>query len=132
MSEEGTAAAPPAPTATTWVEGYLKAWSSNAEADIRALFTDDAVYEFRPNDPEPWRTQHGIVTGWLKRPDNPDEWAFEWHPLATEGATATIQGVTTYDDGTERKIFDNLWVITLEPDGRASHFTEWYMERTRV
>ncbi len=115
--------------AKAWVDGYVKAWTSNTEDDIRALFTEGAVYEFRPNDPEPWRGLDAIVAGWLKSPDDPKEWTFEWHPVATEGATATIQGVTTYDDGKDHKAYDNLWVITLEPDGRASHFTEWYMER---
>lgn len=114
---------------TTWVENYRKAWLSNTEEDIRALFTDDAVYEFRPHDPKPWVGLDAIVAGWLEHPDAPGDTTFEWQRLATEGRTATVQAVTVYDDGSERKVYDNLWVITLEPDGRASHFTEWYMER---
>jgi SnoaL-like protein len=119
---------------STWVNGYRKAWQSNTEEDIRALFTEDAVYEFRPNDPKPWAGLDAIVAGWLASPEAPGSTTWEWHPIATEGSIATIQGVTTYLEGVGEgsavpTVYDNLWVITLEPDGRASHFTEWYMER---
>ena len=114
---------------TKWVEGYRKAWLSNDEADIRALFTDDAVYEFRPNDDDALRGADAIVAGWLKNADGPDDTTWDWHPLVEEGDVAAIQGVTVYRDANQRSGFDNLWVITFAPDGRASHFTEWYMER---
>jgi hypothetical protein len=38
-----------------------------------------------------------------------------------------VQGFTHYLG--YRPSYDNLWVIRLEPDGRASEFTEWFMER---
>ena len=116
--------------ASNWVTGYRTAWESNAPADIRALFTDDAVYEYRPNDPEAEHGIEAIVTGWLDAADAPGETTWEWHPLAEEGDVATIQGRAVYLDaaGTPRATYDNLWVITFAPDGRARHFTEWYME----
>ena len=39
-----------------------------------------------------------------------------------------FQGRTDYP---AEKLYDNLWVIRLAPDGRASRFTEWYMARDR-
>ena len=39
-----------------------------------------------------------------------------------------VQGRTDYPAD---KLYDNLWVIRLTPDGRASRFTEWYMARDR-
>lgn len=115
---------------TNWVDGYRRAWLSNDPDDIRALFTDDAVYERRPNDPEPDRGIDAIVAGWLEGADAPDETTWEWHPLAEEADVATIQGRTVYlDEGHEPEaIYDNLWVLTFAPDGRVRHFTEWYME----
>jgi ketosteroid isomerase-like protein len=113
----------------TWVDGYRRAWLSNVAEDIRALFTDDAVYERRPGDPAAWRGAEAIVAQWLAHADTPGETSWEWHPLATEGDTSTIQGVAVYDDGTDRAVFDNLWVIRFAADGRARHFTEWYMQR---
>lgn len=116
---------------TAWIDAYRKAWLSNAEEDIRALFTDDAVYEFRPDDPNALRGADAIVSGWLSRADGPDDTTWEWHPVAEEGEVATIQGVTVYDAPTMQTTVDNLWVITFAPDGRASKFTEWYMERKK-
>jgi uncharacterized protein (TIGR02246 family) len=52
-----------------WVDAYKRAWISNDADDIAAIFTDDAVYEFRPNDPEPWRGRDEIVQGWVGEPD---------------------------------------------------------------
>src|SRR5690242_14691781 len=110
-----------------WVEGYRKAWLSNDPADIRALFTEDAVYRFEPDDPDPWVGADTIVANWLKEPDSPGDHEFEWHPVPEE--LGVVQGVTTYDDGARRVVYDNLWVIDLDDDGRAREFTEWYMKR---
>jgi ketosteroid isomerase-like protein len=126
---------------TAWVEGYRAAWTSNDPDAIAALFTDDAVYEFRPNDPEPWRGRDAIVSGWLAERDAPETWRFDFTVLGvmprdavnelgmavTPDATAVVQGVTEYLD--DRPTYENLWLITLRDDGRASHFTEWFMVR---
>ncbi len=39
--------------ASDWLNGYIKAWETKDGADVRAIFTDDAEYWFRPNDPTP-------------------------------------------------------------------------------
>jgi ketosteroid isomerase-like protein len=111
----------------SWIENYLKAWTSNEPDDIRALFTEDAVYATRPHDPSPWRGHEDIVEQWLEARDEPDDWTFEWKLLGVDGDTAFLQGVTTYVTG---PTYDNLWVITFAPDGRASEFTEWFMARS--
>ena len=115
---------------TTWVDGYRRAWLSNDPEEIRALFTDDAVYERRPNDPKPDRGIDAIVESWLDGADSPGETSWEWHPLAEEADLATIQGKTVYfaNETTPRTIYDNLWVLRFARDGRVNHFTEWYME----
>ena len=40
-----------------------------------------------------------------------------------------MQGVTIYDDGKRRAVYDNIFVLDLAEDGRAREFTEWYMLR---
>jgi uncharacterized protein (TIGR02246 family) len=110
-----------------WVEGYRKAWISNDPDEVRALFTEDAVYKFEPHDPEPLQGADAIVESWLEEPDTPGEHEFEWHELPD--GLAVVQGVTTYDDGKRRVVYDNLFVIDLADDGRAREFTEWYMKR---
>ena len=124
-----------------WVEAYRAAWVTNAPKDIAALFTEKAVYEFRPNDPKPWRGRDAIVAGWLAEKDAPETWRFDFtvlgimNPMKVNefgmdvpaGPTAVVQGVTEYLD--KRPTYENLWLITLDDEGRASHFTEWFMVR---
>ena len=108
-----------------WVAGYLRAWSSNDPEQIGALFTDDAVYYTAPFD-APWRGRAGIVDGWLGRKDEPGQWSFEWHALVDTPELGILTGTTTYRE--PPRVYSNLWVIRLAPDGRCREFTEWWME----
>lgn len=110
-----------------WMEKYIAAWTTNEPDDIRALFTEDAVYATRPYDPDAWRGREQIVDKWIASADEPEDWRFEWSVLGTDGDLAFVQGRTTYLN--DRPSYENLWVIRLGPDGRASAFTEWFMER---
>jgi ketosteroid isomerase-like protein len=112
---------------TSWMEKYITAWKSNAPEDIRALFTPDAVYATSPHGSDPWRGQDKIVERWLAERDEPEDWTFEWSVLGVDGDLAFVQGHTNYLG--DRPSYDNLWIIRLAPDGRASAFTEWYMAR---
>ena len=109
-----------------WVAAYQAAWTSNEPDDIRALFTDDAVYNGRPNDPDAWRGADGIVAGWLDHRDEPGDWTFEWNLLGISGDVAYVQNVTGY---AELPDYDNLWKIVFDDEGRAREFTEWAMAR---
>lgn len=112
-----------------WVELYRTAWESNQPDDIRAVFTEDAVYRGTPHDADPWVGHPAIVAGWLENQDPPGSTSFEWHTVAIEGDVAVIQCVTGYPDGPKTGIYDNLWVVLLAPDGRAREFTDWFIER---
>lgn len=108
-----------------WMQGYLRAWTSNDPADILALFTEDAVYRTDPWTPGA-AGHDGIVGLWLQHRDEPGTWEFEWDVLALADDRAFVQGETRYDDGTT---YSNLWVIRFAPDGRATEFTEWWMDQ---
>ena len=108
----------------SWISGYIAAWDSNAPADIRALFTEDGGYRFHPWD-EPAVGHDAIIAAWLDAADEAGDHEFEWHIVAIDGPTAVVQARTTYSDG---DVYDNLWVLALAPDGRATAFTEWFME----
>lgn len=111
---------------TSWMQKYIAAWTTNQREDIEALFTEDAVYATRPHDPDPWRGREQIVEGWLEARDEPGDWSFDWTLLGTDGDRAFVQGYTDYlGDGPS---YNNLWVIRLAEDGRATEFTEWFME----
>jgi len=107
-----------------WVGRYLKAWDTNDPRDIEALFTADAEYRGVPGAP-PVRGREAIVADWLDRRDEPDDHEFSWEPLAVEGDIAVLQGRTVYRGAPD---WDNLWVLRLDADGRASSFTEWAIE----
>jgi ketosteroid isomerase-like protein len=109
---------------TIWLDRYRTAWTSNDPDDIRALFTEDAEYRYHPWD-EPVTGSAAILASWLESRDEPGDWTFEWKPVAQEGRTAVIEGRTVYRSGAR---YRNVWVIELAEDGRASRFTEWYME----
>ena len=107
-----------------WMAAYLRAWSTNDAADIRALFTEDAEYFTAPFRPAK-SGQDAILEWWLWAQDDPDGFSFTWETVVATPTTAVIRGVTDYGaDGA----FQNLWAIEFAPDGRASRFTEWWMQ----
>jgi ketosteroid isomerase-like protein len=113
-----------------WVAGYRRAWESNAEADIRALFTDDAEYRYHPYDDEPAAGIDAIVASWLENRDEPETTTWEVRAVHADGDTGFVQGVTDYHR--LATVYDNLWVIEFADDGRARTFTEWFMKRPGV
>ena len=115
--------------AEAWFAGYRTAWESNDPDDIRALFTDDATYHYDPSDPEPSVGIDAIVAGWLENRDEPGDTEFDWELLAVDGDVAIARCVTTYVTEQPPKTYDNLFVIRLAPDGRATEFTDWWIER---
>jgi uncharacterized protein (TIGR02246 family) len=111
-----------------WVEAYERAWASNDPEDIGALFTEDARYWTAPFR-EPWSGREQIVRGWIDRKDEPGDYAFRSEVEGIDGDVAFVRGWTNYlSEGVD---YSNLWVIRLTKDGRASEFTEWWMEHTR-
>jgi ketosteroid isomerase-like protein len=115
--------------AEDWFRRYRVAWESNDEGDIRGLFTDDAVYRGKPDDPEPFVGVEAIVAGWLEDADQPGDTEFEWRVLAVDGEIAIARCVTTYLNENPPTTYDNLFVIRLTPDGRATEFTDWWIPR---
>lgn len=111
-----------------WVELYRRAWETNDPADIRAVFTDDAVYHMSPSA-TPWVGIEAIIQGWLEHQDDPGSTTFEWQPVATEGHTSVVRCVTGYPEGEKVGTYDNLWVVRIAADGRATEFTDWWIER---
>jgi ketosteroid isomerase-like protein len=107
-----------------WLAAYVRAWDSNAEADIGDLFTDDAEYRAYPWAP-PVRGRDEIVAWWRSAADRPGDHRFSSAPIGADGNRHFVQGRTVYEDG---RVYENLWIVDLAEDGRASSFTEWYME----
>ena len=115
-----------------WLEKYLTAWDSDAPDHIAALFAPDAHYYTAP-----FRTPYAgideIVHFWVENGDSKIPWTFEYEVVAREGNLYVIRGVTTYPEGGDvgrekAEIYCNLWLVTLDGDGRATEFVEYWME----
>jgi ketosteroid isomerase-like protein len=109
----------------SWVERYVWAWGTNDPKDVGDLFTEDAKYYTAPYR-EPWTGRDPIVQGWIDRKDETGTWKFRFEVVGVDGDTGFVRGWTTYTDGDD---YSNLWMIRLTPDGRATEFTEWWMEK---
>ncbi len=108
--------------ASDWLDGYIKAWETKADDDVRAIFTDDAEYWFRPNDEEPVRGIDAILESW-KEPE-PGVPVHDLAVLIENDELGIVKGTVDYP-GDER--YTNLWEVWFAPDGRAVRFVEWYM-----
>ena len=115
-----------------WLDRYVEAWRANDAELIEPLFTDDAVYSYRPYD-DPERTIRGnaaIVASWLEEPDPPDSWEARYEPYAVEGDRAVAVGFSRYlaTDSAPEKTYHNAYLLRFDSDGRCAEFHEFYME----
>ena len=115
----------------TWLDRYVDAWRTNEAGPIEELFTDDAVYGYRPwdSDDHTFRGRDAIVTSWLEEPDAPGSWDAHYEPYAVEGDHAVAVGWSRYaPDGDEpERTYHNAYLLRFAPDGRCSEFHEYYM-----
>lgn len=117
-----------------WIEGYRKAWASDATEDIEALFTEDVTYSPFPwpREMNKWEGRDTVVRKWQGHGDSKLGWRFEHRILAVEGDTAVIEGWTEYDRGEGQaweEAYANIWLIRFAENGRAREFAEWWVER---
>ena len=115
-----------------WLERYRAAWTTDDPQQVGALFTEDATYSPWPFS-KPWEGREAIVAKWVERGDSKDPWRFDSEVVAVEGDTGVVKGLTTYSahDDQPEDAYSNIWVIRLEPDGRARSFAEWWVQRPK-
>jgi ketosteroid isomerase-like protein len=114
-----------------WLDRYVEAWRSNDRANIEGLFTEDAVYGYRPwdSDEKTVRGLDAIVANWLEEPDAPDAWSAQYEPFAVDGDRAVALGWSRYvatPDEPER-LYHNAYILEFAADGRCRSFHEFYM-----
>jgi hypothetical protein len=110
-----------------WVDAYVGAWESNDETAIRSLFATNATYRTSPFA-EPWEGQDAIAARWVARGDKPGDWTFRYQVLAETPDVGIVRGWTAYRQ--PRRVYSNMWVIEFDSHGRATSFTEWWMQDT--
>ena len=117
----------------SWLDDYVAAWRSYDAAAIGALFSDDAVYRWHPwdEDDEVARGREAIVASWLETPDAPGSWDAEYRPWAVDGDRAVAKGESRYfaTEEAAEAVFDNVFLLRFDDDGRCAEFTDVYMRR---
>ena len=112
-----------------WLDGYIAAWASNDADAIGDLFTQDAVYSYRPwiSDAATITGREAIVASWLKGGDDPGDWDAEYQPYVVEGDRAVALGWSRYRaKGDEpEKTYHNAYILRFE-EGRCAEFREFY------
>ncbi|UKA68554.1 nuclear transport factor 2 family protein [Arthrobacter sp. FW306-05-C] len=109
--------------ATGWIHRYVQAWRTNRLDDIATVYARDAEFHERPYETD-WNGLDEIAAGWKMRAGwaGTGSWTFGWKLLHLTGDTFAGQGTGTYPAlGT----FDNLWVVTLDAEGRATAHWQW-------
>ena len=113
-----------------WLDGYVAAWRSNDADDIRALFSEDAVYSYRPweDDDQTVRGSDAIVASWLEETDEPTVWDAEYHPYVVEGNKAVATGWSRYQARGEHpeRTYHNAYLLEFDDEGRCNSFHEYY------
>ncbi len=114
-----------------WLDAYVEAWKTYDEDRIGALFSDDAVYRYSPEEPEGLRGRATIVADWKSNPDTPGTYEAQYEPLAIDGEIHVAHGVTRYfeDGGAQRDEYYNLYVCRFNDAHECTDFTEYWMQK---
>ena len=114
-----------------WLDRYVEAWRTNDPEQIGALFSDDAVYRYRPYGGERHvvRGQLPTIGDRLEEQDPPGSWEAHYEPYAVDGERAVATGVSRYHASSKgpARTYHNAFLLRFAPDGRCAEFTEYYM-----
>ena len=114
-----------------WLDRYVEAWRTNERSQIASLFSEDAVYRYRPygGEARAARGREAIVQAWLEEEDPPGSWVARYEPFVIEGDRAVATGVSRYhaSDKGPARTYHNAFLLRFGRDGRCAEFTEYYM-----
>jgi hypothetical protein len=114
-----------------WLDRYVAAWRESRPELVEALFTQDAVYRFRPygGDGRVLEGRDSIVADWVEEPDDPAAWDAAYTLFAVDGERAVATGISRYlataDEPDE--VYHNCFLLRFDPEGRCAEFTEYWM-----
>jgi hypothetical protein len=128
-------------TVQAWLDRYIEAWKTYDRATIADLFTAEATYRYHPYD-ESGDVLHGreaIVRSWVEPDgdqsgrDEPGSYDAHYEPFAVDGERAVAVGSSSYWTDETRttleRVYDNIFLIRFDRDGRCAEFTEFFMKR---
>lgn len=113
-----------------WLRRYIEAWQENDPELVEALFTDDAVYRFRPfaGDGRVAEGVDDIVKSWMDFDEDPSEWEASYETFAVDSDRAVAAGISRYfgKEGEPDEVYHNCFLLRFA-DGRCAEFTEYWM-----
>jgi ketosteroid isomerase-like protein len=129
------------PTVEAWLDRYVEAWKNYDRAAIADLFSADAVYRFHPYDDgaDVVRGRDAIVRSWMEPDgdqsgrDEPGTYDAHYEPYAVDGDRVVAVGWSNYWTDESRsnleRVYDNIFLMRFDTDGRCAEFTELFMKR---
>lgn len=107
-----------------WIESYERAWRTPGTDLLARLFTAEATYRAGPFA-DTVAGLAAIAAFWEAEREGPDEqFRLEWAPVAIEGNVGVARVEVLYA-GPPARIYRDLWIVSVEADGRCSAFEEW-------
>jgi hypothetical protein len=106
-----------------WVAHYERLWRTPGTELLAELFVPDASYL-----PSPWAQPleglRTIAEFWeVERRGADEDFTMSSDVVAVDGPTAIVRVSVRY--GASGRLWRDLWVIQVAPDGRCSRFEEW-------
>ncbi|HYO75204.1 MAG TPA: nuclear transport factor 2 family protein [Thermoanaerobaculia bacterium] len=114
--------------AARWAERYFRSWKTKNPDDVRALFTEDAVYYYGPFRP-PARGREEIVRRWVSNAAQANVHCAH-EVVAVSGAAAVIHWSVSFDQPAGRLAMDGVLIVQLNENGLCYSHREWYVEET--
>ncbi len=112
----------------SWLDRYVEAWKSYDEGQIRSLFSEDATYQYHPQD-EPERGRDAIVEAWLHEPDEKGTYDAEYKVLAIDGDVHVAEGWSRYyENGELSDEFCNIYICRFNDASECTQFIEYWIQ----
>ncbi|HEY5195814.1 MAG TPA: nuclear transport factor 2 family protein [Solirubrobacteraceae bacterium] len=107
-----------------WIAAYELAWRTPGTAALAELFAPDATYSAAPFD-DPLRGLAAIRAFWESERDGPDEDFVLVSELVAVDATVGVARIEVRYGDPVARTYRDLWVVSLDSDGRCTAFEEW-------
>jgi hypothetical protein len=107
-----------------WIEAYERAWRTPGTGPLEQLFTAEATYSAAPFEPR-IEGLEAIAAFWEAERESADEsFELEFLPVAVEGDLGVARVEVRYA-GAPARVYRDLWIVTLDGEGRCRAFEEW-------
>ena len=108
-----------------WIDAYERAWRTPGTDAVADLFAGDASYSTAPYE-QPHVGLDAIAEMWEaeRLGGHGEDFVLANEILAVEGDPGVARVTVTYGPPRVQEYRD-LWVVTLDGDGRCTHFEEW-------